>query len=129
MKPKMLGIAALAAVLVVSAAAMAARPDALPEAAADHPNAKALGAERPDAAGHAAAASDDAPDDAGDDVADDAPAHAHGAAPQDNERGQGLLNAIEHVPDHVRAHLQSLWDAMQDGLKGLGDALVKPAKP
>jgi hypothetical protein len=45
------------------------------------------------------------------------------------ERGQGLLNALQHVPDHVRAHLQSLWDAMHAGLQGLGDAVTKPLRP
>jgi hypothetical protein len=141
MKGKILAIAALAAVLVVSAAALAAKPEALPTQAAEHPNAHALDAERPEAAdAHAhdadasdadeAEAADDADDDAGDAGADDAPhAHAAAAANGEHERGEGLLNAIAHVPEHVRAHLQSIWDAMQDGLKGLGDAVVKPAKP
>jgi hypothetical protein len=120
MEPWKLGVLALAGALLVSGLAVAARPAALPE----HANPRAAAAQDEVARGQdgRATAADKAPD--------AKPVEAHPAeAGAPAERGHGLLVAIEHVPDHVKAHLQSLWDAMQAGLSGLGDALAKPAKP
>lgn len=112
MTAKKLGILALAGVLLVSLAAAGAL--ALPPHAAEQARAHAK-------------APDETPGPA--DASAEPGAQGQPSQAPGEHRGEGLLNALEHVPERVRAHLQSIWDAFAQGLKGIGDALVKPAEP
>lgn len=114
MTAKKLGILALAGVLLASLAATGAL--ALPPHAAEQARAHAK-------------APDDAPGDASAEASAEPEAVGQPSQAPSEHRGEGLLNALEHVPERVRAHLQSIWDAFAQGLKGIGDALVKPAEP
>jgi len=102
-----LGVLALAGALLAVGAVAAA----LPNQASENARAHAQSARTEETNGHAAEA-------------------ANASQPKDNAtRGQGLLEALQHVPEHVRAHLQSVWDALSQGVRGIGDMLVKPGKP
>lgn len=112
---KMWGALALAGVLLVSAAVASAAPPAGKEPPA-HP-------QKPAWAG-AKNATGEPPEKPQTPEKPDAPGNASA-----QERGHGIVNALQHAPEHVRAHLQSVWDALHSGLRGIGDALTKPLRP
>jgi opacity protein-like surface antigen len=107
MKHALLALLAAAAVVAASAAAFAQPPNA--------PSAR--GRDRAPEQAARGSGNGTAPDGA-------ASSAAHGNAT--SHRGEGLLTALQHVPERVRAHLQALWDALQQHLHAPGHR-AKPA--